>query len=215
MSIFLLLVLAATARVGTLDVDSNRGWHVVHDGYGKVGVEAADTGQMAHVLQPTISRSVDETHAALAISDASYGDLALELGVRTVQQLRTGSPPNPWEMAWVVWHYTDDEHFYYLILKPNGWELGKRDPSYPGGQRFLVSDADPAYLVNTWYQVRVEQAGQTMSVVVDGRTLARYEDTERPYLDGEVGLYTEDAYAQFSDIRVDSLPADRPAPRAS
>jgi hypothetical protein len=64
-----------------------------------------------------------------------------DLRVRTVQQLRAGTPPNPWETAWIVWHATDDRHLSYLMLEPNGWELGQaRARLAGGGQRFLASD---------------------------------------------------------------------------
>jgi len=48
-------------------------------------------------------------------------------------------------VAWVVFRYIDDDHFYHLALKPSGWELGKTDPSYPGGQRFLTTGTLPQF----------------------------------------------------------------------
>ena len=106
----------------------------------------------------------------------------------------------------MLWHYQDDRHFYYLALKPNGWELGKADPAHPGGQRFLVSGTAPTYQVDAWYKVRVVQRDSTMAVWVDDVQLARFTDQQAPYLNGRLGLYTEDAHVQFSDVRV-VLPA--------
>jgi Domain of Unknown Function (DUF1080) len=180
------------------------GWTTVHDGYGKVGIETAEDGQQVHFLSPIVAVAPEDTHAALEVKDRPLGDLQLDLRVRTVNQLRQGSPPNPWEAAWTVWHYTDDRHFYYLLLKPNGWELGKRDPAYPGGQRFLASDNVPIYHLNTWYQVRIVQVATTMKVWVNDLLLASFTDQERPYTSGRVGLYTEDAYAQFADVKARS-----------
>jgi hypothetical protein len=98
---------------------------------------------------------------------------------------------------------------WYLTLKPNGWEIGKRDPAYPGGQRFLVSDKLPIYYFNTWYDIRIVQVGDTMAVWVNGQPLTRFTDSQSPYSEGQVGLYAGDAYAQFADVRVE--PAALPA----
>jgi hypothetical protein len=93
--------------------------------------------------------------------------------------------------AWVIWHFRDERHFYYLTLKPNGWEIGKRDPSCPGGERFLISDKLPTYYFNTWYDVRIVQVGNTMAVWVNGYPLARFTGDRPPCTEGHVGLYAE------------------------
>ena len=49
-----------------------------------------------------------------------------------------------------MWDYTDNNHFSYLALKTNGWELGKRDPAYPGGQRFLATGSDSPTQIGQW-----------------------------------------------------------------
>jgi hypothetical protein len=90
-----------------------------------------------------------------------------------------------------------------LTLKPNGWEIGKRDPAYKGNQRVLISDKLPIYYFNTWYDIRVVQVGSTMAVWVNGQPLARFTDDQSPYAEGNVGLYAEDAYAQFGNVQVE------------
>ncbi|MFI9200868.1 calcium-binding protein [Streptomyces sp. NPDC053048] len=149
-------------------------------------------------LSPKPASRPEETHAGLIVSTRPYGDVDLRARMRTVAQLRTPEP-NPWEVPWLVWAYTDPEHFYYITLKPNGWELGKRDPAYPGGQRFLATGPE-RFPVGQWSDVRVGQRGARMEVSVDGRGLVAYEDRERPYLRGNVGAYTEDARVLFSDV---------------
>jgi hypothetical protein len=115
----LLLALVLVVKL-VYQPDIDRGWRVVYDGYGKVGVEKAETGQQVHYLSPMRPERPEETHAALKLSTKSYRDLQLTMRVRTIRQLRQRSTPNPWETAWVIWHYQDDQHFYYLTLKPNG-----------------------------------------------------------------------------------------------
>lgn len=180
-------------------------WLANYDGYGTT--EIADVNGSAVLSeQPETSTAPDETHAALVTSVPSFGDLTEVVKFVTVRQLRVGSPPNPWEEGWVLWHYTDDSHFYYVLLKPNGFELGKEDPSYPGGQRFLVTSATPTFPVGVPYTVTVTQVGGSISVAVDGKPLVSYTDTQSPYLTGHVGLYDEDAQVQFSSVSVSAAP---------
>jgi hypothetical protein len=171
----------------------------VFDGYGSVGV--VKSGSKVLSLQPAKSTSSDETHAALVTSKSSYGDLELSMRAKTVKQLRAGSP-NTWETAWAVWHYTDNTHFYYLILKRNGWELGKADPKYPGAQRFLATGSDAEFPVGSWNAIEIRQDGAAIDVTVDGRHLTHFVDDERPYLKGSIGMYCEDSRVYFDDVSV-------------
>ncbi|MBC6457233.1 family 16 glycoside hydrolase [Actinomadura sp. HBU206391] len=170
-------------------------WRAVFDGEGISGVRDG-----VIVLRPKPAVQPAETHACLVVSRKTYHDMDLSIRFRTTAQLRQPQP-NPWEVAWVVWAYTDEHHFYYLTLKPNGWELGKRDPAYPGGQRFLAT-GDPEFPVDRWYQVKISQRGATMTVRIKDRELTVHADEERPYLSGAVGVYTEDAETEFRSIKV-------------
>jgi len=162
--------------------------------------ETSDLSQFVS-LAPLASTSPGETHSALMLSQASFsGDFSFGASVLTDQQLRLNSAPNPWETAWVVWDYTDNDHFYYFALKTNGWELGKRDPAYAGGQRFLATGSDTSFLLKTWYQVSVAQSGGTMAVSVDGRQIVSFADAERPYASGQLGLYAEDARIYVDNV---------------
>jgi hypothetical protein len=171
------------------------GWTVVHDGYGSVQLPGSD-GSPA-VLSPMASTQPDETHAALVRSVKTFGDFEFNVQLRTDEQLRTGSPPNPWEVGWILWHYTDDTHFYYIILKPNGWELGKEDPAYPGVQRFLATGSTPQFPIGQVYDIRIRQVYNQMIVWVNGTQLVTFTDKQQPYTNGALGLYTEDATASF------------------
>ncbi len=181
------------------------GWVNEFDGYGTVAVREVD-GSAALTAMPARADEPGVTHAALITTEATFGD-AIDLQVRatTLAQVRTGSAPNPWETAWVVWGYTDAEHFYYVALKTNGWELGKRDPAYQGGQRFLADGRDITFPVGNAAEVEIIQDGAELTVIVDGQVLATFEDTEDPYLGGSVGLYTEDAAVAFDDVVVTEL----------
>ena len=101
--------------------------------------------------------------------------MAATVLVRTERQLRDPGP-RPWEVGWVLWHYTSPERFYALTLKPTGWELSKQDPRYPGGQRFLASGRTPTFPVGGWHRVGIVQTGARIDVAADGRFLTRYTD---------------------------------------
>lgn len=151
-------------------------------------------------LRPAAVRSRHDTLASLVLGPSFRGPLTLSADLATAAQLRRGDPPNSWEAAWLVWHYADDEHFYYFIPKPDGWELGKRDPAYPGGQRYLATGASPVFPVGAWTSVRVFQTRDSIRVYAGGALLAEFTDRERPYRSGRIGLYTEDAQVLFRNV---------------
>jgi hypothetical protein len=185
----------ATAPVRT----AGRAWRVVYNGYGSVLVR---TGPKADItLHPARPKGAGNSHAALVLSRRDWRDVAIEMRVRTTRQLRRPQP-NPWEVGWLIWHYRDSQHFYYLTLKPNGWELGKEDPGYPGNQRYLATGSRPDFPLGRWYLLVVRQRGSVIDVTVDGRSLVRVTDTQHPYLSGWIGLYAEDAAATFQLVSV-------------
>jgi hypothetical protein len=139
-------------------------------------------------------------HSALLVSRESYsGRISFAGRVRTVMQLRTGSLPNPWECAWLVWRYQDDQHFYYVALKPAGWEIGKRDPAYPGGQRFLASGEDE-FPLRAWHDFLIVQDNALITIRLNGVVIASIADGERPLTSGRLGLYTEDAEVELGAV---------------
>jgi len=190
------LALRSTGSRGTL-VFNGAGWKVMYNGYGHVGVR---DGQFLLSPTPPVSPDNSVTHAALVTTTSSFGDLRLTAQLRTTRQLRPGTA-NPWEVAWLLWHLTDSQHFYAITLKPNGWELTKQVPGMPGGQQFLRTGASPQFPVNQWYELLVVQRGARVAVSVDGVPLVSFTDPA-PYLSGSVGLYTEDAAVAFRRIHI-------------
>jgi len=183
---------------------ANGEWYDQFNGYGSAAVVADARFGRALQLVPKASTGSGETHAALVTSLGSLTDFSLQLSVQTLRQLRT-PVPLPSETAWVLWRYIDASHFYYFALKPNGWELGKEDPAYPGAQHFLASGPSPVGAIGTWNDLAVEQRSATMTVSVNGKHVVTFTDVQEPYLIGSVGLYCEDAIARFGPIRADAL----------
>lgn len=181
--------------------DSFGSWRLRFSGYGCVGLTSDGSGTSMS-LQPMVATANDETHAPLLLGP-EYGDrLQLTTRFETVQQLRQNGEPNSWEVAWLIWQYQDDDHFYYFIPKPNGWEVGKRDPAYPGGQRFLATGTDLKFPVGRAYNVQITHKGNVFSVMIDGALLTTFADTERPYVSGRIALYSEDAEIRVHQVSV-------------
>ena len=183
-------------------------WLTVFTGYGHT--EVAGTGAAQTITTaPSTTRSRRATHAALVVSRGHYADFVATLRVQTVRQLRRGAAgrPNPWEVGWVVWHYTSEHSFYALTLEPTGWLLSKQDPAYPGGERFLASGRTPRFRVGVPHRVGIVQIGDQITVSADDHLLTRFTDTRQAYLRGSFGAYSEDSDARFWDIRVRTLPS--------
>ncbi len=173
-------------------------WTPIWDGGGTI--ERRDGSGPELTLAPAVATTPSTTHSTLAVSVATFGDTDVTMTLRTTSQLRQGSAPNPWEVGWAVWHYSDNQHFYYVLLKPNGWELGKEDPSYPGSQRFLATGSDRTFAIGAWHSVHITQIGQSITVAADGTALTTFVDQERPYLKGSLALYCEDSAVSFGAL---------------
>lgn len=154
-------------------------------------------------VAPAAPNSLSETHAALVTSSTSFtNDVNYRGTTRTVKQLRQNNPANAWEVSWLIWNFKDNTSFYYVVLKPGGWELGKADPAYPGAQRFLATGTNITFPVGAWntFEIVHDQAAGAMSVKVNGTLLVSYTDTERPYTSGKIGFYSEDAEVELDGV---------------
>ena len=181
-------------------------WTVVFAGFGCVKIETDGTNNWLHAV-PKVPKG-GNTHSSLIVGpsfSSASGTFAYDVNVETISQTRAGGrkAPRAWEVGWVVWNYTDNDHFYYFIPKTNGWELGKRDPAYTGGQRFLATGTSPVFPIGVPYSVHITQDGSnTITASVNGVLLTTFTDIERPYTSGKIGLYTEDAHVHFDDVVV-------------
>jgi hypothetical protein len=189
-----------TTNTPWVDGGTYGAWTDAYNGYGTAKITTDGTNVLEQA--PKQSTRTGETHGGLALTTRQFsGDVDISVRQRTVQQLRLPTP-NPWEVPWLLWNYTDDEHFYSVVLKPNGWEIGKEDPAYPGAQRYLATGSTPKFAVGPWHTIRVRQVGNQITAWGDGVLLATVTDNERPYSTGSVGLYTEDAVVHHDDVSV-------------
>ncbi|MDO8309605.1 MAG: hypothetical protein Q7V58_14780 [Actinomycetota bacterium] len=184
---------------GVLDDGQRLGpWRVVFDGnYGGPSVHVR--GGLLR-LRPQPARSSGQTFAALVVSRKEFDAEALHVSATWVTQAhtRTGKP-NPWEVGWLVWDYEDNDHFTYLVLKPNGWEVGRRDPAFPGGQRFIADGTSPRTRLGLVRTATVDRIGTETTVRVDGTVLASFE-VGAGETSGAVGMYCEDSVVDWLAI---------------
>ena len=113
----------------------------------------------------------------------------------------------------MVWHYTSNQRFYALTLQPTGWVLSKRTPPTRATALSRVRE-DTGVQRGRLHTVGVVQVGDQMTVSADGHLLAQFTDTQRPYMTGAFGLYSEDAQARFGHVRLLRLPAPPQASRS-
>jgi len=170
-------------------------WNVVWNGYGCVNVE-----NEAFYLVPQAATNFGETHSALVTGPSYCGSLNFSVDITTLEQ--TSLAKNPWEVGWVLWNFTDNAHFYYFIAKPNGWELGKVDPAYPGNQRFLRTGNYPKFPINKLYKITVNQFYNNITIYVNSTKITSFTDTERPYQNGRISIYSEDSRCYYDNIKV-------------
>jgi hypothetical protein len=143
----------------------------------------------------------EQTHSSLVTTREDWADFTLDLDLGALRQLRRHAP-NTWETAWVLFRFSDLHDYYYVILKPNGWELGKKQGS--DAQIFLATGNSPELAIGRQAHLRISAAGPTIRVYVGGKELVEYTD-DGPLTAGAVGLYEEDSLARFSDVRVEPL----------
>ena len=135
--------------------------------------------------------------------------LVLKMRFRIVQKTLQGR--KGWHTVWVGWHHTGDNRWNNLILKANGWELGKFHPGCPPGgsnrnQCYMATGTKPRFADGRWHTARIEQkvnadGSQTIRAYGDGRLLASVRDRRRLNTKGHVLLYNEGSVAQFDYVR--------------
>ena len=175
-------------------------WNVVQSGYGHVKIVDNGGGNNALELKPKAQSGQTATSSTEVIGPQHGDEFTFSGTISTPEQLRQNAPPNAWETAWLVWNYTDNDHFYYFVPRANGWELGKRDPAYAGGQRFLATGSEGWPLADS-KQFTISKQGGTIEVKINGKVIATVTDDDQPYNgNGRIGIYSEDARVLADDI---------------
>lgn len=192
--IIILVCVAALAATAAGRAARSAGWHTW---WGSVS-----TAKGAYLLASQVPTAPGETHSALLTSPPLQGDLTFAYTATTLRQLRTGSTPNPWEVAWSMFRFRDLADYYWFILKPNGWELGKKQGS--DRQIFLVTGSSPTLSVGQPNRIRIAASGARIRISVDGAPVVDFVDPSPLPAGGSVGLYEEDSSVRFQDLALSS-----------
>ena len=186
-------------------------WSVLYTGHGFAGIIAEKDDVNVYQMYPKKSTSAKETHAALVSSKDKFSNFRLVVDVRTDQQLRQNSEPNMWEAAWIFFRYTDTFHYYWFSLKPNGFELGKKDCNScvdpTDGQIILYTAALPTLKISQWSQWTIEAIDNNIIISIDGNKIITFKDKNmsKESSNGEIAMYTEDAKVSFDNMYISQL----------
>ncbi|MDO8428836.1 MAG: DUF1080 domain-containing protein [Candidatus Diapherotrites archaeon] len=172
-------------------------WHIEFTGYGNIWID-----QEILNMKPQIALSPAENHAPLMTSNSSWSNFILDFDQKTIQQLRQNSPPDPWEVAWIMFRYTDLENYYYFIFKTNGVQLAKKQGSL--NEIFLQTPNNPRVQIGQWNHIKVQAQGNHIQVWADNQLVIDYTDSD-PLSAGKIGLYNEESWTQFDNIRVQPI----------
>jgi len=178
-------------------------WLNVWNGFGSSGVEYVN-GNYVFFEEPRAPRG-GNSHSVLVVGTQKFQDHEISLDVKTVKQLRTRQNPRPWEVAWLLFRYTDTSHYYYFILKTNGVELGKKDGS--SAQVFLYTANQPTLQIGSWSHWHIRVVGNHITISVNGvQVIDFYDQGMSPQLSkGALGLYCEDSRVNFDNVYVAQL----------
>ncbi|VVB55732.1 Uncharacterised protein [uncultured archaeon] len=186
------------------DTSLNRKWKCLWNGYGSSGVKKDSTGNNIFFMYSSTSQAPDETNSSLAISTQTFSNFEFVTDVKTVRQLRQNTSPNPWEVSWIMFRFTDLTHYYYFTVKTNGIELGK----YDGGQevvdqKILYTTETPTVTIGTWSTWKINVVGNHIIVYVDGVKVVDYIDKtmSNQLKSGSIGMYNEDALVNFDNVK--------------
>ena len=167
---------------------------------------------------PAIATTSTKTFSTLVMSTQKFQNFQLDFDMRTNKQMRTGSTPKSWETGWIFFRYTDEaprsNHHYYVLLKTNGFEFGKKDNA-PGDstleqQIFLKTGQSPTVKIGSFQHITVKAVNFHYTISVDGQTIVDMTDPRvndpSKMSGGLLGLYEEDSSVSFDNIKLTKLP---------
>ena len=193
----------STYTLNPLHYSPNRNWYGMWNGDGYMGT-AKDSNTTVFVLNPKASAAKNETHSALAISTSVYKNFKLGADIKIDKQKRKYSP-HPWEGGWILWHWNDSTHHYYVALKTTGQEIGKYDGgTNPASQLILRTTDKPPAEVGEWDHLELTVVNNHATAVIDGiKTFDFYDKSS--FDSGRIAMYCEDSKVSFDNVFVTPL----------
>jgi hypothetical protein len=184
------------------DKSPNGRWYGFWDGSGAFGVkqDQKDSSNNIFYEKTRAVSTKSRTESALVLTTQRFEDFKLSVDVRTDKQTRQNSPPNSWEVGWIIWKWNDNTHFYYFLVKTNGAEVGKYDGGEnPIGQKILKTSSSPKASIGQWMDWDIIVKGNHITIFVDGTRVFDF-DNASSFDTGTIGLYAEDAEVSFDNV---------------
>ncbi|MEO9321485.1 MAG: family 16 glycoside hydrolase [Nitrososphaera sp.] len=179
----------------------NGKWYGVWNGAGSFGAAQYGGKNVFYENTSPVTTS-SNSQSALTLSTQTFKNFELSLDVSTNKQTRLNSPPNNWEVAWIFWHYNDNTHFKYFLVKTDGSETGKYDGGVnPTDQKILYTSTSPKATIGGGMHWDIYVRGSHVVIQVNGVTVFNYYDSST-YNSGTIGLYAEDSQVTFSNVNI-------------
>ena len=196
-------------------------WHCNYKSGGTAACQTSSggsrTGGKVMFLQPSYTSG--QTKAVFVRNRTKFYDFELTFDMRTVSQNRTPTPNN-WEVGWLIFRYTDDWHHYYMLIqRDGGLELGRKDYfPHVEQQQFLVTNANnaPTFVLGQWYNFKLRCVKNNIRVWIDGVSQCNITDDGSFGFDsatggtppapssalygGYFGPYNEDAAVEYDNV---------------
>jgi hypothetical protein len=148
-------------------LSSNRQWSLLDTG-GMGATVGVQNQTLMIKCQPPHTGSVSQTNPPPPTTAPNH---VIQCFVMTVLQLRTGAAgsPNTYEVACILFKYTDNLHYYYFRMNTNGCELGKCDNS-PTRTVLAREYLNPCALGNFWFTWNIKIIGNHITILVNNRS---------------------------------------------
>ncbi len=198
---------ASKYYLGEGKTSPNGKWKNVYSGYGATYVEAGGN-KYSFYLKPKAVTSASQTLAALVKAPFTFCNYVVEFDMNTINQLRQGSPPKTWEAGWFIFRYTDTFHYYWVLIRSDGFELGKKDCNTCSdpvdGQKYLVTKSSPTLKLNTWQHWKISAIGNHFKVWVDNKLIVDFVDKgmSSQLAGGNIAMYSEDAHVKYDNFKL-------------
>jgi Domain of Unknown Function (DUF1080) len=194
-------------KLKPLQYSPNGNWYGMWNGGGSMGT-VHDTKSDTNVffLDPRAATSANETHSALVISTSKFKNFKLSADIRIDNQKRQNTQAHPWEGGWILWHWNDPTHHYYIALKTTGTEIGKYDGgTNPSSQIIIKTITKPKADIGEWDHLDLTVINNHIVAVIDGVKAFDYYDNSS-FNTGKIAMYCEDATVSFDNIEVKPIP---------
>ena len=162
------------------------------------------------VVSQTLRYDAKMTGGVLAtVSDQAWasvpsGDYYVEARIKPLMNSNTGN-----KQLFLLARYQDDANWYGagLNVQSSSSSTQVEIAKMANGSLARPAQVKTPISLDTWYTVRFELNGSTLSVFLDGVLLKSVTDAE--WATGKIGLYTANKSFEIDDVRVGD-PRDRP-----